>query len=379
MTEVSFRTQGALFKSSLREANERLILNTVRARPGISRLALRETTGLSTTAITVIVNRLRASGFLVEDKAGSARAELGRRPTSLRLLPDARFAIGVEVTPTAAYGVLADLAGDILEERTAEPEPAAVEALVRSLTRDGVLGAGVSIPGTIDRASGRVLGAPNLPRWHGATIDFDAGFPVTCENNAKLSAIATRWFGDPLSDFVFVTLRAGIGTGIIAGGQLIAGAQSRAGEFGHMTIHPEGRRCLCGNTGCWEEYASDRALCRVYLERSGNAADALAITALALEGGAAALEAFGAIAGELALGLVNIIVALNPAVIFLDHFGVIGWKLIESRVWDVLRQRVPGHLLEGVRIEPAKQGEHAARSGAVALILSRFFYANMVY
>ena len=379
MTEVTFRTQGALFKSSLREANERLILNTVRTRPGISRLDLRKTTGLSTTAITVIVNRLKADGYLLEDKAGGAREQLGRRPTALRLNSGAKLAIGIEVTPTAAYGALAGIDGAVIEERTAESTPAAVGELIRAWQHDGVLGAGVSIPGTIDRSTGRVTGAPNLAHWQDVELKFDADIPVTCENNAKLSAIAERWYSDPLSDFVFVTLRAGIGSGIIAGGQLIAGAQSRAGEFGHMTIHPEGRHCLCGNTGCWEEYASDRALCRVYKDHAGQELDALAITWLAKAGDAAAQRALGEIAGELAIGFVNIIVALNPAVIFLDHFGAIGWDLIEARVWDSLRARVPKHLLAGVRIEPSKHALHSSLSGAIALVLSRFFYANMIY
>ena len=61
---------------------------------------------------------------------------------------------------------------------------------------------------------------------------------------------------------VCVTLGTGIGGGLVAGGQVYRGAFGLACEYGHMTLVPDGRRCACGNRGCWEMYASGTALAR---------------------------------------------------------------------------------------------------------------------
>lgn len=140
-----------------------------------------------------------------------------------------------------------------------------------------------------------------------------------------------------------------------------------------MTIAAGGRRCLCGNQGCWEEYASDRALVRLYLERTGTAAGAQAIVERARGGEAAALEALNETAGYLGLGLANLIMGLNPEAIFLDSWGAAGWDLLKGPVWTAIRGCVPASWLEGVQVRPSAHTADASLRGAVALALSRFF------
>src|SRR6185312_7013900 len=127
-------------------------------------------------------------------------------------------------------------------------------------------------------------------------------------NEAKLSALAEMWFSDrdaaPLRNFVSVIARGGVGTGVIVNGQILQGATSAAAEFGHISIYPDGRRCTCGNVGCWEQYASDLAVSRVYGEESGQAAGEAVenIISKARAGEAAALRALQRTAQHVGMG-----------------------------------------------------------------------------
>lgn len=391
MRGVTFRTSGPLGKSSLREANERVVLLAILREPGLSRWEVATTTGLSPSAITGIIDRLMGQGFLVESKRqGVALAGAGRPRSPLHLRAEARYAIGVEIAATEATAALADLSGRVVAERTVPVDGstaseflARVHAAIGELAEQGgerVLGVAVSIPGNLDPATGLVRQATNLD-WH----DVDAigllkgnlELPFFGENNANLAAFAERWFrcGETLDNFVFVTLRVGIGTGVILNGELVRGASNCAGEFGHVVLVPGGRRCVCGQQGCWEEYASDRALVRLYGEYRGDAAtgDSLAVVARAREGDAAALRALDETAGALALGLCPLILGLNPAAIALDDYGAAAWDLIRQRVWGVIEERVPAAWRQGVEIFPSGHATHSSLTGAIALVLAQFF------
>lgn len=387
MRSVTFTTQGALGKSSLREANERLVLNLVLRQPGISRVEIVRRTGLSSSAITGIVDRLMRNGLVSEEKI-EHHTQIGRRPTGLHLQTRSRLVVGVEITPFEGVAVLADLAGNAIEQRSiaANPDPeaflldahAAIAGLIPAAQSE-VLGVAVSLPGTLEPETGHVIAATNL-RWRNVDairlLKQDLKLPFYWDNNSNLAALAERWFrpGPPLQDFIFITLRGGLGSGLIVNGAVVQGAAARAGEFGHMILYPEGRKCLCGNTGCWEEYASDRALCRMYAERGGERTDdALHVVERARQGDQTALDALQETAHNLALGCVTLIMGLNPGAIVVDDFAAVGWDLIEPSLWKTLRERVPDYWLSGTQILPSKEAVHSSLSGAVALVLSRYF------
>ena len=240
-----------------------------------------------------------------------------------------------------------------------------------------VLGVGISVPGILEPATGKVIAATNL-QWR----DFDAigalrqgiQLPVYYENNSNLSALAEWWFGAPrLKNFVFVTFRGGIGAGVIAGGHLQRGATLRAGEFGHMSVERSGRTCLCGNRGCWEEYASDRAIVRAYAEATGTEAPVLQIVERASAGEEPAVRVLEDAAEYIAVGFGNIVVALNPEAIIVDDFVAAGWEFFEPRIWRGLHQRLQEFWLAGLRIVPSEHALNSSRLGAVALVLSKYF------
>ena len=393
MATVTLTTRGAFRKSDMREANERLLLNIILQNPEISRSDVARLTGFSPSSITLIVNRMIRRGWVREER-GNGGAGLGRRPGALRLKPQAMVAVAVEIVPPYARLVTADLNGEFLSSRTVNwhPNPklllTRVNTALRSLTEKisrsrSLLGVGVSLPGTIDNASGTVYAAENLG-WYdveaGQILSGGIATPFYFENNARLAALSERWFrgagNPPMDQFVFVTMRDGLGTGVIIDGKLLQGASGQACEFGHTILYPEGRLCACGNTGCWEEYASDRALERDYAERQPDTAlkiSAEEIVTRARSGDAVAMECLRSAATFSAMGFVNVHHVLNPETIVVGDYLGSAWDLVEDLVWDVLHKRLRNLYLKKLRIVTARHGSDSALMGAVALVLSHFF------
>lgn len=385
MPEVTFTTRGALGKSALRQANERLILNELRGRPAISRADLVRITGLSPSSVTFIVNRLMREGLLEEIRNDSIHAQVGRQPTPLRLTPDARFVVAVSIRRAAAQVTLSDWTGHIVRSKKVSGSTDAaiflgsirttVSSLLDQVAPERVLGVGVAVPGTPDRRTGRVS-AENLG-W----IDIDVtrelqrsfAAPVYIENESRLSALSELWAsGTDLhwrQDFVFITAGEGIGTGVVSGGRLLRGFSGAAGEFGHVVLHPGGLPCPCGNRGCWEQYASAAALTRCY----GENVEAEEIIRRARHGESQALAAVSVIADALAQGFGNLLFALNPAAIILGDYIADAWDLLEALIWESLRSRLPPYYLASLRIVPSRHSSDAALEGAKALVLSHYF------
>jgi predicted NBD/HSP70 family sugar kinase len=395
MPTVSFTTSGALRKSALREANERLVLDSIRRKPGISRADIARSTGLARTSVTFVVDRLLRTRLVQEERIENG-AHAGRPPTALQLRGESRLAIGVEISRPISRVILVDLTGKTLRTRTVAWQPdhdlflgrvaTAIQTLTKSFQRRQLLGVGISLPGTIDKSTGRVHGAEALG-W----VGVDAGkllraridVPLFFDNDANLSALAEQWYApsdaESLRYFVYVRMQGGLGTGVVVDGRIMHGVASASAEFGHVMLYPDGRPCSCGNRGCWEQYASDAALVRAWRESGGETGgpattleDSLSIVRLAREGDALALRALRATSRQLALGFVNLIAALNPQAIIMGEPFASAWDLVEDVVQAELCSRLPPYSLEGLRLLPSRIGTDSALRGAAALVLAHF-------
>lgn len=396
MLTISFTTSGALRKSALREANERLVLDAIRRNPGISRSQIARITGFSRPSVTFVVNRLLTEGLVREEKSEGGTST-GRPPTALQLRTDAMTAVGVEIARPLCRVVLVDLDGKQLEERTV-PWQQDAEALVERICEDiidmtsaaerrKVLGVGISLPGTLDKSAGRVIAAETLG-WFG--VDFGSlfrrwiGLPLYFENDANLSALAEQWYARAseagLRYFAYIRLQGGLGSGVVIEGRMLHGVSSAAPEFGHVQLYPDGLPCRCGNRGCWEQYASDAALVREYRDLGGRTGgddkvleDCFRIIQRARKGDARALQALKTMTAHLALGLVNVIAVVNPEAVFLGEPIASAWDLVQEQIDSELRMRVPAYYRESLRILPSSLGRDSALRGAAALALAQYF------
>lgn len=198
-----------------------------------------------------------------------------------------------------------------------------------------VTAAGVGVPGVVDAAAGVVKWAPNLG-WRdvplGALLSEALACPVVLDNDANAAAAAEHAAGAAKGhdNALVVTLGTGVGAGVIVCGRLLRGAHGLSGELGHMTLYPGGALCGCGNRGCFEMYASARALKDMGLRamqtdpegRIVRSADgetkrvtAELVARCAKEGDAQALAIWDRYTSDLALGLSNAARLTDPGVI----------------------------------------------------------------
>ncbi len=145
-------------------------------------------------------------------------------------------------------------------------------SLVESQNLDGeIVGIGVGAPNA-NYFKGTIEGAVNLP-WKGVVpfvklMEEVFHTPVRITNDANAAAIGEMTYGVArgVKDFIMITLGTGVGSGIVANGQLVYGSDGNAGELGHVIVRPNGRLCGCGRSGCLETYTSATGVARTARE-----------------------------------------------------------------------------------------------------------------
>src|ERR1700733_8104442 len=254
------------------------------------------------------------------------------------------FAIGVDLGGTNLRIAAVDEQGTLVEKVTLGTKVSlgrtyvlddmcgAIENMLNKYRNSATpLGIGIGVPGIIDMKSGMVIESPNLPDWTDypvrAEIEQRLKTVVILENDANVAALGESWLGSAkdFSDMAMLTLGTGVGGGLVLGDAIWHDVNGMAGEFGHMTVEPEGPLCGCGNRGCLEQYASATAVVRMAREAiARNRGSALAIAAdadpefhaksvydLAIEGDEDARRIFRSVGRSLGILLASLVNALN--------------------------------------------------------------------
>lgn len=193
--------------------------------------------------------------------------------------------IGIDLGGATLKGALISHTGEILQETRFDAEQRSPNELFSQVVqaalslRDDknaggrVGGIGVGIPGLVNRKTNRIEVMPYLPALSQIDITTElsreTGLPVILDNDANAAAYGELQVGAARGrrEVFFVKLGTGIGAGLIMNGQIYRGASGFAGEFGHMTIDPEGIECACGNIGCLETIAAGPNIVRRTRER----------------------------------------------------------------------------------------------------------------
>ena len=255
--------------------------------------------------------------------------------------------VGIDVGGTKIASGVVDESGAVLaRDEVPTPDPlgddaeaiaAAIAGLIRSHCDDHEVEAvGIGAAGFVDKERAMVIFAPNID-WRDEPlrnrVKSGVDLPVVVENDANAAAWAEFRFGagKDVDDLTLLTVGTGIGGGIVLDGELYRGAFGVAAEVGHMRVVPQGVRCGCGNRGCWEQYASGRALVRdarelvaartpgseALSEACGGEAEQVngkMVTRLAEEGDAACLAIVSEVGRWLGEGLASLTAVLDPAV-----------------------------------------------------------------
>ena len=265
--------------------------------------------------------------------------------------------VGVDVGGTKVLAALVDDSGSVIRRaRAATPSREApatelesvIAAVVRELVADDSPSAvGLAVAGFVDAAGECVRFAPHLAlRDHPLRIRMEErlGVPVHLDNDANAALEGERRFGAAVGadQAALVALGTGIGAALLVGGRLVRGAGGMAGELGHVNVARDGRACPCGLTGCWEQYVSGRALQRAYAQRAGRDVPGPEVTALALDGDAAAIDAYAEMGRWLGLGLVGLVAAFDPSLLVIGGGVAAAGDLLLAPARKALAAGVPG-------------------------------------
>jgi predicted NBD/HSP70 family sugar kinase len=361
---VVVRRQSAARPDTIRRHNLSLLLTYLHHEGALTRAELTQRLGVSRSTVGALVADLTVLG-LVEELVPTGGAGVGRPSHVVGPSSHGPIAIAVDVDVTHVTLAAIQLGGTVLVREEVSLREAGntaqavaqliVEAVPRLCIVDGrhaaaPAGIGVSVPGTVDRDSGRVGVAPNLG-WHDAPLGdllreyAPAGLPIIVGNDADLAVLAEHRRGSArdCDDVVFLLGRAGVGAGIIIGGVPLRGHDGHAGEIGHNVVDSRGPRCHCGKNGCVETYVGDGALLAL-AGRQGEPTEAAvdAVLADARAGDPAALASVRAIAEPLGRAIADLVNTLNPQRVVLG--GTLAHHLDIAR--HEIEQSLDRHALE---------------------------------
>ncbi len=387
-----------MYQKHVRNYNRKIILNALLRNKKLTKKKVSEEIGLSLQTVNNIISELSLEKVVSEEELANSTG--GRRPVYVSLIADSRFTFGVDFHSSYIRIVLTNLKSEIIDninikvsysdykkgffDNIMDKVRSSVERIIykHDISEDKILGIGYSFPGIVDEKRKLLIYCPNL---FIKNLDFSKyenmfNFPCYMGNDANLAAFAESKLGVAKSkrNMVYVYIVEGVGFGIIIRGKLYKGHNERAGEFGHMIIEKDGKKCICGKRGCWNAYISIDALISYYNSKAGNKINSLEefVDLLKLKD-IKAQKALDKYLEYMSIGLINLIMAIDP------YYIIIGGKIAKissSYLIKPLKARILEDNLfikkKDINLLLSKLGEDASVLGASILPLKDFLYID---
>ena len=379
-------------QTTVRRANLGVVLRHIAANGSCSRADVAAGTGLTRGTVSSLVAELVALDFVRENGEAPAPRGVGRPGVALEL-SGVMVGIGLEVNVDYVAVSVEDLTGTVRyaqrvygDNRGSAPGPvldrlgSVARAALDRAAEEGLrpIGISVAVPGLVEEASGTVVVAPNLD-WHGIPVADELrqrlGLPVLVENESNLAALAEHWTGAAvgIDDFVCVFGEVGVGGGVVLGGRLFRGTHGFGGEFGHVSVDPNGRRCACGSLGCVETLVGQESIAAAAGISTDGAMQSLTdeLVRRAENGSTHVIGALNDAGRWLGIALASTFNVLDlQAVVLGGCFGPLAPWLVDD-VRRTLEERSLAARSGSFVVVPSAFGDGAAVRGAAALSLRR--------
>lgn len=310
--------------------------------------------------------------------------------------------VGIDLGGTNVRLALINLQGKILsrwEWATASmpDQTALVSTLAADLAKAGeearsqgweVRGVGIGVPGLIRPKEGLVVFSPNVPALNECPLvpllASRVNWPLFLENDANLFTLGEHWLGAGAGQqhMLGITLGTGVGGGLILNGQVWGGPEGTAGEIGHMTVDPEGRKCHCGNRGCLETMASGfwtvtwvkeqlaqgaSSWLRELYETDPGAIEGQTLVVAALQADPLARKAFDRVGRSLGLVIASVVHLLGISRVVIGGRFARAWEVFQLSLETELHRRLTLFPPEAVSVCSAQLGDDAGLVGAARL------------
>ncbi|MET7394782.1 ROK family protein [Dactylosporangium sp. NPDC005572] len=356
----------------------------------MSRSALAEV-GLSRSTVAGVVGELLDAGTVVEVADSPRRDRVTGRPPGLVAL-NGRLgaAVGVEIANGIVRVAVCNVARELLVHESAPADdtgsPAetlrVVDTLVDKLLaatgyeRRQVIGAGVAMPGPIQRRTGLTGRACTLKPWVGLDARAVAAealrLPVLADNDANLAALAELTWGAArgLSDYAYIYSATGIGAGFVLNGALYVGANGTAGEIGHTTINEDGLVCECGGRGCLNTLANPDAITRQLWQSHRRRPSIEEVIRLAHDGDAGCRRVLADAGTHIGVAMANMYNLLDPELIVLGgNLAAAGAIIIDPLRQSMMRRAIHAGEAVPAVVAGALDQEVVVVIGAAAAVL----------
>lgn len=314
----------------IRDMNSRLVLGEIIGREPISRAKISKNLGLTKATVSSIVQTFIDNGYVVE--IGSLDTNKGRKPILLKFEANCAFTLSAYLNVDSTAILIANLRGEQRQTFTypgISGETSPSERLCQYIedamshcppSRYGIVGIAVGVLGVVHH--NKLLFTPyyRIDRQNlGEYLTERFNIPAYIENEANLSALGERTFFHSYPSLININVHAGVGMGIILDNHLYTGLNGYAGEFGHTIIEPDGKPCPCGNRGCIEQYASERAIVDMYRElKKDRRLTAPQLCEACLSGDPYARQCIQTFIKYMSIALNNILNIFNPDVIIIN-------------------------------------------------------------
>lgn len=384
-----------------------LVLNTIYKEKLSSRADTAKITGLNKSTVSALVEELLSEDLILE--TGTGESQGGRKPINLCINKNIGSVIGIDFGVNYILSILTNFYGEIIwkkriaSKNIAESPQKKMDDLFDLIqetieqapsTKRGIIGIGMGVPGIVNYDQGIILFAPNL-LWSNVNlkeiVEDKFAISTLIDNEANAGAIGEKWFGSgqKASEIIYVSAGTGIGAGIIIRNELYRGSQGLAGEIGHMTIEVDGIKCACDNVGCWEEYASEKALIRYLKDNAKRYPDSILLAKdgsqnvdnlnifqvidAAEKDDTLAIEGFKHIGRYLGVGVANLINAFNPECVVIGNVLPLAGDILMDELRKEVARRCFSYQYHNIKILSSELYMNTCALGATALVISRFY------
>lgn len=395
--------------SRIREDHKIIVLNYIRINKAVSRTDIYKNTNISKPTVTRVIEQLLQEGLVVESGIAANESEVGRKPIYLQINPSAHYCIGINISKKAIRASIIDLSMNIIFKKTTSIKHInevdefknivlnCIEELlteVKGIDKSKILGVGIGVPGSVDYDKGIIVAFASKPNIVNVNlkdyIEEKLNIHVLIDNNAKTRALGEYWYGygSGYKNIIFVVCSEGIGSGIIVDGNILRGKNNETGEFGHMSINTDGRRCSCGRYGCVEAYCAlesveneikialkhgRKSIVMESVEGDIEAIDYKLICEAANKNDLLCKEQLEEVACFFSTGLANMIKIINPELVILSGELFDESQYFYKLVKEYTKDRLLSNLSQDVVLMNRRVKDSLHEIGAATLVYKEFF------
>lgn len=383
-------TEKATNLGDMRASNVLLIMNILRKEP-CSRANIAKMTGLSRSAVTIIIDDLLQRKVIEE--TNTSRNGTGRKALDLKICSTAAYMIGVHLRSQMYSIGLFDFEGSLLRSVNTHYDQhfesasqlikigSEIIKLVESagIESQKVLGVGICASGPVDMDAGKVTRPSSI--WHDVEIVkiLESSLPWKCflENRSNARALYEKIYGEckEIGDFIYFKVDEAVGGAIIYKDEVLSGFGKFGNEFGHMTIKYDGKRCECGNIGCLDMYASIPSILKQFSQL--NMESWAEVVNAAYDGNSLAIQALKQEADYISVGIVNLSNIFEPDAIVLAGDITYRSGLLIALISENISAR---HILRNVfnpRILVSEQTKTINIRSAAAIVVEEFYLGKI--